>query len=104
MQPPTQMIWKFELPIEDRVAIAMPSQSEVLSVQMQGDRPFVWALVDPKEPLVPCLFAVRGTGHPIDIPIEEDWKFIGTFQMRGGALVFHVFRIGANEDLLSDDY
>jgi hypothetical protein len=31
---------------------------------------------------------VYGTGHPV---VDEPRKYVGTFQMRGGLLVFHVF-------------
>jgi len=50
--------------------------------------PQLWAYVDPTEPRVTRKFRIIGTGHPI---ATDPGDYIGTFQMGGGALVFHVF-------------
>lgn len=82
-------IWKFGLPIDDRVVIPMPAGASVLCVQTQNDAPCLWAVVDPGEKLENRVFLVRGTGHDLG---EAEWRhYIGTFQIIGGALVFHVF-------------
>lgn len=66
----------------------MPKGAEVLCVQMQGDQPQIWALVDPEETeLESRHFIVFGTGHPI----QGDYTYIGTYQVLGGAFIGHVF-------------
>jgi len=99
MLSPTQgekmtTIWKFPVTMkdEDDIEIEMPTGAYILTVQSQGDPvfavPFVWARVDPEAPKEKRLFRVFGTGYPIE---EPGLFYIGTFQMRAGALVFHLF-------------
>ncbi len=49
----------------------------------------MWALVDSEEPTLLRQFKCRGTGHDCS-DLRAD-KFVGTFQLAGGALVFHLF-------------
>lgn len=84
-----QTIWKFELPVEDEPSVRMPLGAEVLTVQTQAGKPCLWALVDPAAPKHDRRFRIVGTGHPFDD--ADAHRYIGTFQMHGGALVFHVF-------------
>ena len=89
-------IHKYPFAVDDYVNINMPRFSRVLSVQTQNDMPCVWALVDTDSPLEIKRFRLVGTGHPIKEK-EENLEFIGTFQLLGGELVFHLFEI--EEDL-----
>lgn len=67
----------------------MPVGAMVLSVQVQRMMPYIWALVDPDlPPLEERLFYVVGTGHPLS---DNPGKYIGTFQLLEGGLVFHLF-------------
>ena len=83
-------IWKFEIEITDEVEILMPKNANVLTVQMQGTKPFIWAEVDTREVVKEMrYFTVVGTGH-----IRNDLDgciYIGTFQMHDGTLVFHLY-------------
>ena len=83
----TRTIYKYPITVGGS-SISMPGGAEILSVQIQGAAPQLWALVRPGEPEEVRRFRVYGTGH--DIPVG-DVKYIGTFQMKGGALVFHLF-------------
>lgn len=85
----TQTIHKYLLSVNDEQTIFMPYGAKILTVQMQHGYPFLWALVEPvpTHALLPCKILVRGTGH--DCPSVG--RYIGTFQMNGGSLVFHVF-------------
>lgn len=58
-------------------------------VEVQDGSPYIWACVNPSAKSEPRQFRLYGTGHPI----EEDCllKFIGTFQLFGGRLVYHLF-------------
>lgn len=85
-------VWKFPFNVTDRIAITMPKSARILSVDLQRGQPCVWALIDPEKPKRKRRFRLAGTGHPI--PYEECERFVGTFQMRGGDLVFHLFDLG----------
>jgi len=82
-------IWKFPLAIMDAQRIAMPEGAEILSVQVQHREPCLWAKVNPDAPPEMRYVRTYGTGHPIDE--SEAVSFIGTYQLNGGNLVFHVF-------------
>lgn len=82
-------IWKFPLIITDHQSVPMPTGATLLDVQMQGDSPCLWALVDPKTTSrTPVHIGMRGTGQPISEPVGN---YIATFQT--GPLVFHVFEV-----------
>ena len=79
-------IWKYEVnPYSEQ---RLPKGAEVLSVQVQKDKPCIWVLVDPSNEKELRVFRVYGTGH--ELP-DNPGKFIGTFQLFDGDLVFHVF-------------
>lgn len=83
------VVYKYELPLEDMVRIEMPVGAEVLTVQTQHGVPQIWALVRPGRTEV-RRFRVAGTGHNISVA----GPYVGTFQLHGGGLVFHVFDLG----------
>lgn len=82
-----QTIWKFPLILGD-LTHSMPRGATVLHAQLQRDEPVMWALVDPSQPQEQRAFSVYGTGQ--ELP-DDPGEYIATFQMHGGALVFHVF-------------
>lgn len=81
-----QIIWKYPFQIEDRFEIEMPEGAQVLTAQMQGSTPCLWALVNPEAPKTIRKFFVYGTGHEIG---EEGIAYIGSVQSNG--FVWHVF-------------
>lgn len=82
-------IHKFEIPVADEFSIEMPSGARVLSAQTQRETPHIWALVDNENVKELRRFHLRGTGH--DCTGLEHTVYVGTFQLRGGSLVFHLF-------------
>ena len=80
-------VYKYQLPIDDRARVLMPSGAELLCVAMQHGRVTVWARVDPSATMVTRQFRVAGTGHP-----GVEGSYIGT--VFPGPLVFHVFDLG----------
>jgi len=70
--------------------VKMPVNAQILTVQIQNGEPFIWALVNPTGELFPYKFRLAGTGHEINE--SSNMSYIGSFQMRGGALVFHLFK------------
>jgi DNA-directed RNA polymerase subunit RPC12/RpoP len=81
-------IFKYPLPVDDEIAISMPEGSEILTVQVQGTMPYIWAIVDTDAPITTRYLCIRGTGHAFK---GNEGKYIGTYQLDNGALVFHVF-------------
>lgn len=80
-------IYKYAASVQDSIELRLPKGASILTVQMQHNEPCIWALVDPSAPEEVRLIHVRGTGHPAN----GLGRYIGTIQMRGGALVFHYF-------------
>jgi hypothetical protein len=80
-----RQVWKYEVPT-DESAIEMPLCAEILSAQFQGDKVYVWALVDIDKALTKRKIFVRGSGRDIS---SENLLFIQTIFY--GARVFHVF-------------
>ena len=83
-------IHKFTLDLADSQTIQMPEGASVLSLQLQYGQPCLWALVDTAKPLTPRHFITRGTGHPVP---SEWFSYVGTYQLQGGDLVFHVLEV-----------
>lgn len=88
-------VYKYPVPIEDVFKILMPKGAEILSVQSQRGDPQIWALVDPLlEATEERLFRFAGTGHQI---VQENLKYIGSFQNEAQTLIFHIFEIVQKE-------
>lgn len=83
----TFTIWKYAIPVTDYFPIEMPDGARVLSVQAQQDQPCLWALVNPAAARRTRFFRLVGTGHPF----EGGRDYCGSFQLNGGAIVFHLF-------------
>lgn len=73
----------------DEFEIPMPKGAKPLNFQFQFDTLCVWALVDPEAPMVARKFRIAGTGH--DIENADELTYVGSVQMQGGALIFHLF-------------
>ena len=85
----SKRIWKY--PIEPGyLELRLPVDSQILSVQVQSEQPFLWVLVNPEDRTVSRRFKAYPTGLPIE---DESINYIGTFQLDGGKLVFHLFEI-----------
>lgn len=81
-------IWKFPVEMTDQFEILMPAGADVLTVQVQHGQPVLWAIVDPDARKIKTGFVLHGTGHPLS---DKAGRYIGSFQLTGGALVFHLF-------------
>lgn len=86
----SKAIWKYPLTASDYQEIEMPVGARVLTAALQHENLCLWALVDPEMPVGRALVRIAGTGHTLpDTTYADDYA--GTYQLRGGALVFHVF-------------
>ena len=86
----SRKVYKYPVVMENRFTLALPEKAEVLSVGVQFGQPQVWVFLDPNAPKVVRTFMVASTGYPVE---EPNVKFIGTFQLEGGALIFHLFEV-----------
>ena len=97
-------VFKYDLPItsapSEVVPIRLPAGSKILKVAEQGADPvlgpriFIWALVDPNEPMQELRYVVTaGTGHEIELTSlsGHDWDFEDSIMCLGGRLVIHVW-------------
>jgi hypothetical protein len=82
-------IFKYQIDVVHRQECFMPTGAKILSVQCQRGMLCLWAEVDPAEPPSPRIIQVVGTGH--EFKESDKLAFIGTAQMAGGDLVWHVF-------------
>ena len=81
-------IYKYPLhPQFDRInECAMPSDAQILTMQIQAGIPVVWALVNTESPTKKVRFLTWGTGWDMD---DDSGEYVGTFQESG--FVWHVF-------------
>ena len=87
-------IYKYELLVKDTQLVSLPKGAKILTIQTQGPFPQLWAMVDTEEDTEEVLIETFGTGHPIkDLPLGVKRTYIGTYQLSGGSLIFHVFKI-----------
>ncbi len=85
-------IYKYSLAVKDFQDVLLPIGAEILTVQVQGENACMWALVNPNETQKENRnIEIFGTGHPIGYGMGISRKYISTFQMHGGQLVFHAF-------------
>ena len=83
-------IYKYEIHPSNLV-LELPEGAEILTVQSQHEEAFIWALVNPYNKKAFRYFELFGTGHPVPCDMGINRRYIGTFQLSGGALVFHLF-------------
>ena len=85
-------IYKYGLSITDTQNVQMPFGARILCVQVQRGTPCIWAEVDTEEERTEMRrIDIYGTGHPMDRNPEFGSSYIGTFQVRDGDFVFHVY-------------
>ena len=84
-------VWKFPTPIDDVFSIDLPKGAQILTVQVQRGEPCIWALVDPDAPKEKRHFVLLGTGHVHSKRLLEGCSYVGSYQVQGGQLVFHLW-------------
>lgn len=85
----SKQVFKYALSVANSQRVNLPVGAEVLTAQMQGEVLCLWALVDSNFAHLTSERVIRiyGTGRPI----HDEGRYIATFQMNGGDLIFHVF-------------
>ncbi len=94
-------IFKYPLKVTEWQFVSMPEGAEILCLQMQRETPCLWALVDPAMAPKMRKIHIYGTGH--DIPDNLHRMYVGTFQMEGGMLVFHVFEAVESDNAIASN-
>lgn len=82
-------IYKYPVEVADIQTILLPLGAQILSVQEQNGQPYIWAILDTETDSEPRRFRLYGTGHNIET--DNVLKYIGTFQLLCGRLVYHLF-------------
>ena len=82
------VIWKFPVQFVDEQFVKMPKDAQLLSAQVQGTQLCIWALCDETWATSNRRIRIHGTGHEI---VGHPGRHLGTVQLDGGALIFHVF-------------
>lgn len=85
-------IYKYPIKIEDEQVIQVPVGATILSVQVQKEQPCVWIAVDTAQSVHARRLYLVGTGQPCQH--VNGCKYVGTFQIQNGNLVFHLFDFG----------
>lgn len=85
----SKIIYKYPLQVQDKQTIKLPSGYKILTVQVQDGIPCLWAMVDTSIDCVEVNIITHGTGNGIFG--NEELRYIGTYQLNNGVLVFHVF-------------
>jgi len=85
-----QVIHKYDIPIQDDFTIKMPYVGKFLDVQVQYGAPRLWVLTSSESPEIEYKFKIIATGQEFDYE-NTCLYYIGTFQMVGGDLVYHLF-------------
>lgn len=80
-------VHKYPLALAATQGVAMPAGAYLLTVQVQGGQPVLWAKVETDNQMATRLLHVRGTGHPVN----WSWPWIATYQDPASDLVWHVF-------------
>lgn len=85
-------IWKYPLEVNGIQRVSMPRGAKILCVQPQFGAVCLWACVEEKNPIVQRTILIAGTGHPLPDG-DATLEYLSTFQIDGGALVFHAFEL-----------
>lgn len=69
----------------------MPKDAEILTIQTENETPCIWALVNPEKAIELRYFEIYKTNQDIHCDMGVERKYINTFQLDGGSMVFHLF-------------
>jgi len=86
-------IFKYDLEIIDEQNLILPHEYEILTVQPQGEKLCLWAMVNSASIYKNITIRMYGTGHLIVLEEFETLKYISTVQLYAGSLVLHCFEL-----------
>lgn len=85
-------IYKYLIPHQGELTYTIPKTAQFLKIMVQNGKPRMWWLVDSESELTDVKFAVHGTGQ--DLGDMAEYRYLDSFMLLGGDLVFHMFQIG----------
>lgn len=89
-----QTVFKYPVPLKDDFTVLLPKAAQVLTVQTQKNGaftdPYIWVLLDNSQEKVERKFRLVGTGESVEEYLN---KYVGTFQLREGSEVYHLFEL-----------
>lgn len=85
-----KVVWKYPLAMTHEQVLELPANAHILTVQIQGKEPCLWALVDRTNPPEKRHIVIVGTGNEDDA-LGKLLNYIATFQTNGGQYIWHVF-------------
>lgn len=94
-----KMIYKYPLGMDIHhnavYEIEMPKAAKILDIQVQGNIPVIWAIVNPKKETRKYEFHVFGTGFEMQDYDKKHYEYVGTVQQANmvNTLVWHVFEV-----------
>jgi hypothetical protein len=87
----TKKIFEYVLSLKDESELQLPAGAQILSVMEQKNEIVLYAIVNTSVEVTKTISVrVVGTGHAVDFDLNE-YGFVGTVSLHGGALMFHVF-------------
>ena len=89
-------IYKYPITDENKQVILLPKEAEILSVQVQNNDPYIYAMVDADSEKEERFFRLFHTGSEIPVDMGVDLIYIGTFMLNDpshttGTFVGHLF-------------
>ena len=85
-------IYKYPLFVTRTQDVRLPIGADILTIQVQNELPYIWALVDPMAEKESVTIEIFRTGEQINFDMGADRVYISTFQVIDGTLVFHAFK------------
>jgi len=85
-------VYKYPIPEQNYFSLDLPRGAKILTVQVGGGKPQLWALVNEHTCTTKRNFRLAETGELIQENTEE-LNYIDTFQQNGGNYVCHLFEI-----------
>ena len=90
-----QIIWKYAIPTnKSTFSLEIPFDSQILTMDFQNEKPFLWILVETKKIKIMRSFFLVGTGWDVDeqrYGIEGETKIVHIKTWQVGRLVWHLF-------------
>jgi hypothetical protein len=94
-EPVFFVVWKYQVVVSNYLQhFKIPKRASFLVVEVQGEDPQMWFLVNPKNEKELRSFRVVDTGNPTIRAIRD--KYLGTFQQP--PYVWHLFEVLDDEE------
>jgi hypothetical protein len=93
-------VWKFPISgygDQRRFCVGLPRGACIVEIAVQDDKECIWAIVDPRAPMVTHEFLFVSTGDPI--PEGLMLCYLKTLFRDDGAFVRHLFRVIPDEEI-----